>query len=181
MQLQLRAVNHHLFFFFILFLSTLTFSAEKSSEKTPLLQMTPQKLLKVIKSKVGKNGKVETERNLISFDYQDVVVFCVFDTHADRMRLVSPIAKVDTLPAEFIIRALQANYHTVLDPRYAIGDGLMYAAFIHPLSPLTTRELKSAIDQVVTANKTFGTDFTSGALVFPGQKIQQNESKKNIL
>lgn len=56
----------------------------------------------------------------------------------------------------------------------------MYSAFIHPLSPLSVGVLESAIKQVMLANKTFGTEFTSGALVFPGaQKKTENKSKSD--
>ncbi len=33
-----------------------------------------------------------------------------------------------------------ANFHTALDARYAISDGVIYAAFIHPLSSLARRK-----------------------------------------
>ena len=117
------------------------------------------------------------ENNVFSFVLEKTQLYCVWDVKADRMRLVSPIAKSKDVPAEFLEMALQANYHSVLDPRYAIGDGVLYSAFIHPLSPLTEDELRSAILQVAIAANTFGSTFTSGALVFPGDS-QQAEPEK---
>ncbi len=132
--------------------------------------MNPDKLLKSIEN-YGES--VESEGNLISFMYKGVNLYCVFDKNADRMRLVSPIVEVKNVPPEALIIALQANYHTVLDARYAIGDGIVYSAFIHPLSPLTEKELQSAIRQVSTAAHTFGDQYTSGELSFPGASQNQ--------
>ena len=50
----------------------------------------------------------------------------------------------------------------------AISEGMLYSAYIHPLSPLTDDEVLSAIAQVAKANITFGTEYSSGALVFGG-------------
>ena len=139
-------------------------------------------LQKTISKMADEDGKVEIKNNAMSFEYDGTPIFCVWDVNADRMRLVSPIAEAKDIPAEYIILALQANYHSVLDPRYAIGDGIMYSAFIHPLSPLSVGELESAIKQVMVANKTFGTEFSSGALVFPGaRKKTEKESDKIIM
>lgn len=144
---------------------TFTQSSAFASDK-----MTPEQLLETIKSYADE---VESKGNLISFMYKGITVYCIFDKKADRMRLVSPIVEVEKVPQEALIIALQANYHTVLDARYAIGDGIVYAAFIHPLSPLNSDELQSAIRQVSTAALTFGDQYTSGELSFPGQSAEE--------
>ena len=51
---------------------------------------------------------------------------------------------------------------------YAIADELVWSVFIHSLDTLQQEELISGIAQVVTAAETFGTSFTSGAMVFGG-------------
>lgn len=135
-------------------------------------KMTPKILLETIQS-YGED--VKDEGNLISFMYKGINLYCVFDQKADRMRLISPIVEVEKVPEEALIIALQANYHTVLDARYAIGDGIVYSAFIHPLSPLSKVELQSAIRQVSTAALTFGDQYTSGEMFFPGQQGQSEE------
>ena len=93
------------------------------------------------------------------------------------MRIVTPIANASDLTPELLELALQANYHTVLDARYAIGDGILYAAFIHPLSSMTKSELESAIRQVATSALTFGSSFSSGELVFPGENKKEDPSE----
>jgi len=139
-------------------------------------RMSPEKLHAVI-SDYAKNAKVTN--NLISFEYQETKIYCIWDANADRMRMISPIANLSDLSSELLELALKANYHTVLDARYAIGDGVLYSAFIHPLSPITNLEIESAIRQVSTAALTFGTSFTSGELVFPGESAEQAKKGKS--
>jgi Cu2+-containing amine oxidase len=126
-------------------------------------EMTPERLQEVI-SEIA--GPVETQANVLVFSLAEREFYCIFDTAADRMRIVSPIAQVADLSPEQIITALAANYHTALDARYAMADGIMYSAYIHPLSPLTDDELRSAIEQVARANLTFGTSYSSTDLSF---------------
>ena len=61
---------------------------------------------------------------------------------------------------------LEANFHSALDGRYAISNGMVYAAYIHPLSPLRPEEVRSALRQVAELGKTFGTTYSSGELLF---------------
>ena len=137
--------------------------------------MAPELLAKTIEA-YGKDIKINN--NVISFSYNNVSLYCIWDQKANRMRLISPIAKADKVPQDVLILALQANYHTLLDARYAIGDDIVYSAFIHPLSPLTAEELRSAIRQVATAAATFGNEYTSGELVFPGNRSKPEKTEK---
>ncbi|MEN0065740.1 MAG: hypothetical protein AAGA48_26615 [Myxococcota bacterium] len=106
--------------------------------------------------------------NQWSFNIERFPVMIVTDEGADRMRIIIPITDTESLPQGFAERMLQANFDAVLDARYAIGQGTVWATFIHPLSPLTEAQLASGLAQTVTAAATFGTTFTSGALVFGG-------------
>jgi len=63
-------------------------------------------------------------------------------------------------------KLLISNFHSTLDARYAVSDDVLYAAFIHPLSPLTEGELESAIRQVATLADTFETTYSSGDLSY---------------
>lgn len=67
------------------------------------------------------------------------------------------------------MRVLEANFHSALDARYATSDGVLYAAFIHPLSPLTEAEVRSAVAQVASLVRSFGTTYSSGELVYGGE------------
>jgi len=139
-------------------------------------KMDPERLHQVI-ANYSENTKVNG--NVIVFEYQKVTLYCVWDANADRMRMLSPIANRADLTDEMLEAAMQANYHTVLDARYAVGDGVLYSAFIHPLSPITQQEIESAIRQVATAAVTFGSSYSSGELVFPGQNEQKAKKGQN--
>ena len=118
-------------------------------------------------NKVGEN--IAQEGNVIQFTFRGIPEIVVFDESADRMRIVSPITEVTNVDNGLLLNALEANYHSVLDARYAVSDDLVWSAFIHPLNDLSIDLLNSAINQVAIAHATFGQDFTSGALIFPGE------------
>ncbi len=96
----------------------------------------------------------------------EVALACMTDLRFDRMRVIAPIAELDEVNEELRNACLEANFHTALDARYATSDGVLYAAFIHPLSPLDADQAESAVQQVANLVETFGTSFSSGALVF---------------
>lgn len=116
---------------------------------------------------------VEIQKNVRRLVVESVPLVVVTDAAADRMRIMSPVGPTADLKAEDYARLLQANFDAVLDARYAIAQGLVWSAFIHPLSPLTNEQLASAVAQVVVAAATYGTTFTSGALIFGGGDTQR--------
>ena len=115
---------------------------------------------------LGEN--VQEDGHVVHFEFAEVPVILVYDERADRMRLISPILPVNELRDGQLEAAMQANFHSTLDARYAVSQGVVWSAFIHPLSDLTDKLLRSAIRQVVTAKVTFGDTYSSGQLVFPG-------------
>jgi hypothetical protein len=50
--------------------------------------------------------------------------------------------------------------------RYGSSNGLLFAAFLHPLSSLEDALARSALDQVASLVHTFGSHFTSGSIEF---------------
>lgn len=100
------------------------------------------------------------------FDYDGVRMACLTDLHFDRMRLIAPILHVSDLEDDQRDAMLEANFHTALDARYAFSGGVVYAAYIHPLSPLTLEELRAAMSQVASLVRSFGTSYSSGMLMF---------------
>ena len=102
----------------------------------------------------------------LRFEYAGVSVACFSSVPHDRMRLVAPILRVDQLTPDQVGAMLVANYHSALDARYAVSDGVVYAAFLHPLGSLSESQLLSALDQVTALVHTFGTAYSSGALVY---------------
>lgn len=100
------------------------------------------------------------------FVYNQVPMLCISDASADRMRLVAPIVGMDKLTEEHKDRMLQANYHSVLDTRYAISEGVVYAVFVHPLSTLQEADFLSAMKQTAYSALTFGSSYSSGEYNF---------------
>ncbi len=125
--------------------------------------MTQQRLHQII-AETGRNVRVEG--NVAVFQYGEVKLLCISDPNADRMRIIAPVKRVDEATPEEILAAMQANFHSALDARYAISQGVIFAAFIHPLSPLTADQVVSAIRQVASARATFGDSYSSGGLFF---------------
>ena len=113
-------------------------------------------------------------------------MLCVTDVRANRMRIISPITQADLLTKDLMLDALTANFHTALDVRYAISQGLVWSAFIHPLQELSDYEVEEALNQVYLAAATFGTTFSSTPMVFgagavPAAAEEEKETPVNKL
>ncbi|MFC3123325.1 hypothetical protein [Agaribacter flavus] len=129
--------------------------------------ISPEQMTSGIKAAGG--DAIKSSGNMIEFNFKGMHMAVIFDKNADRMRLVSPIIELNKLSNDVLLQSLEANYHSVLDARYAVSDGVMWSVFIHPLKDLTSDLFTSAISQVAIAKATFGQEYTSGALVFPGK------------
>lgn len=112
------------------------------------------------------------------FYIKEVPIISVTDENYNRMRIISPIIDSNSLNDELIKAALVANFHTALDVKYAVSDGILWSVFIHPLKELSDAQVKDAVSQVYKANINFGTTFSSTSLVFPGKIREEEESPK---
>ncbi len=135
-----------------------------------LLEHTIAKKVSLIE---GENGRWKAI-------YNDTPLIILTDSINDRMRIMSPIVEENNLDKELLKDCLTANYHAALDVKYALSNGILWSVYIHPLSPLTKKEVISAIEQVHMAAITFGTTFSSTPLLFGGHKkpikIKQKDS-----
>jgi hypothetical protein len=112
------------------------------------------------------------------FSIESVDVTVITDENADRMRIISPVAKGEDLDKDMLYRLMQSNFDSALDARYSIAKGVLWSTFIHPLGSLGDEEFLSALGQVVNLSLSYGTSFSSGALIFRGgdsAEIQQRE------
>ena len=125
--------------------------------------MNNQKLQEVLASL----SDIEGAKGNWKFAIDGIMFFCLTDEFHNRMRIIAPITKVENLEQEHIQKCMEANFHTALDIRYAFSDGVVWAAFIHPLKELTEAQIQSAVNQVYSGVKTFGTYYSSGSLSFP--------------
>jgi len=106
---------------------------------------------------VGTPGAIQTR-------VDGVIIYLLSDTSSDRMRLVAAIASATHLRRRDLGVLLQANFDRTLDARYAISDGVVYSVFQHRISSLTPEQIRSALAQVVSLAKTFGSGFSAAGL-----------------
>ncbi len=102
--------------------------------------------------------------------YKKFPMAVITDEKNNRMRIIMPIVYLKELDATYYARALEANFHSVLDAKYAISEDIMWAVYIHPLKELSTEQLKDGLSQVYFAAATFGGSYSSTDLVFPAKK-----------
>jgi len=101
------------------------------------------------------------------FEIDTTRFICLTDEYHNRMRIISPITESANVTQDQMLKCMEANFHTALDVKYAISNGILWAAFIHPLKELTQKQVIDAVGQVFSASKTFGSTYTSGNLFFP--------------
>jgi len=106
--------------------------------------------------------------NGIELNIQDIPVLVVFAPAADRMRAMVPIASLEDVTSEEMLRMMQANFDTALDARYAVANGRVWGVFIHPLGALEREQFLSGLAQTISLAQTYGDLYTGGAQVFGG-------------
>lgn len=137
-------------------------------------QMTNHRIEELLTKKVDSINGYTGYWELI---YKDRQLLCITDENHNRMRIISPIVKVESLNQELLLDALTANFHAALDVRYAESQGIIWSAFIHPLKELSDLELESAVDQVLNAAQNFGTTFSSTSMIFGGENATPKEKE----
>jgi len=147
--------NKHLLYSFILIVF---YSQHVTAQK-----MDNKKLEKIIHQ---VSDSVSGQLGYWQFKYFDRYFLVITDETHNRMRIVSPVVEEEKLDETYLKKSLEANYHTALDVKYALADGLMWSVFIHPLKELSDEQVKDAIKQVYSAAATFGYSYTSTELVF---------------
>jgi len=120
--------------------------------------MTAEKMAQALRAR-GIEVRGELLRR--QFVYADTQFFLLTEPGQNRMRLLSPLARLDTLrrdpdfnEVELLQELLKANYLATGDARFCVNRNIIWAAFLHPLDTLTERDLISALDQLAdTARK----------------------------
>ncbi|MEP1443829.1 MAG: hypothetical protein ABJK39_12545 [Hyphomicrobiales bacterium] len=98
----------------------------------------------------------------------DFEVLIVTAEGANRMRVMVRVRSAENLTKEELLRISQANLDAALDARYAIGRGVLWAVFIHPLSSLHPLQFIEAIGSTVNLAASYGTSYSSGQLLYGG-------------
>ena len=113
--------------------------------------------------------KAKGNGGYVEFEYNGALLMMISDVKHDRMRIVSPIIKYKDITRKQLDAMMESNFHTALDARYGVSNGVLYAAYVHPMSELTLEQLKSAVTQVVNLSMSFGTAYSSGVLSYGGK------------
>jgi hypothetical protein len=159
-------------FLFVSFFTFLIFNTGFSQA------MNPDKLLEILQQ---ESDTLKANGNSYQFLIKDVMLICVYDENANRMRIVSPIVEREKLGEEELLNALVANFHSALDVKYALSDEVIWSVFIHPLKELSEEQVIDAIKQVYTAAITFGGSYSSTNLVFPGNTKKKEKTLPKVL
>jgi len=113
------------------------------------------------------SDQVQGQKGHWQFVINDLNLVCITDELHNRMRIISPIKKVENLTNEQLKRCLEANFHTALDTKYAITNDIVWSVFLHPLRELTADQVVDAVKQIYSCVHSFGTQYSSGSLYFP--------------
>ncbi|WP_394973206.1 hypothetical protein [uncultured Croceitalea sp.] len=159
-------------FFLSLFFTFFTFNFSLGQE------MNADKLLEILRQ---ESDTLKTNGNSYQFLVDNIMLICIFDENANRMRIVSPVIEREKIGEEELLNALVANFHSALDVKYALSDEIIWSVFIHPLKELSEEQVVDAIKQVYTAAKTFGGSYSSTNLVFPGNTKKKEKELPKIL
>ncbi len=114
------------------------------------------------------------------FVYKKTPMLCITDATNNRMRIIAPIMESKNLDKDLLLDSMTANFHSALDVKYAISNGVLWSAYVHPLKELITKQVESAISQVHLAAITFGTTFSSTELLFGGGSLEEEPKKEEI-
>ena len=128
--------------------------------------MNNQRLRELIRKKAVTI--LEDELGFWKFEFEEMLVLVITDESHNRMRIISPILELTTLPNEQWLALMTANFDRALDARYCVNGDMLWSAFIHPLEQLNASQFLDGLQQVVTLSKNYGTSYSSGGLEFNG-------------
>lgn len=141
-----------------------------STPQAPIISregsMTIEKMRAIVK-RLDANAR-EVKPGSFAFIISDFQVSIVSAIQVNRMRVMVRIRSSEELSREELYRISQANLDSALDARYAIGQGALWATFIHPFSSLHPKQFIEAIGSTVNLARNYGTTYSSGQLFFGG-------------
>lgn len=167
-----RRLQHTLYG--ILLAIVVAFSMNTKAESSDANAMNNERLDQLIK-RFDENAA--GEKGFWQIAYENMDVFVITDESANRMRIITKVTDAKQLEKEHLYRLMQANFDSALDARYAIAKDGIWSTFLHPLSSLVELDFYSGLAQVITLATTFGSSFSSGALVFNGGDSKEQQRK----
>jgi len=150
--------------------------AEDQEKPQPVEQGMDNQRLKTLINRLAED--VSGRSGFWEFTLQGYPVTVITDERADRMRIIVPVAKAGDIDSEQMKRLMQANFDSALDARYSIARGVLWSAYIHPLAGLSDHQFIDGLAQTVNLAGTFGTSYSSGALIFGGGDSKQEQDRR---
>ena len=129
--------------------------------------MQQSKMEQIVKAMAQESNGSE---GVVQFKFRDVKMYLISDVKHNRMRIIAPIVEYSKLERQHIDAAFESNFHKALDARYAVSEGIMYAAYIHSMKELTQAQIESAVSQVANLALSFGGNYSSGELIYGGSQ-----------
>lgn len=129
-------------------------------------QMNNETMGKIIEKEAS-----EVEGGLGSWQliYGQRLLYIITDENANRMRIFTPVIEESELEDGQLKKMLEANFHSALDAKYCLYEGLVITVYTHPLKELQSDQFIDAMRQVVTLADTFGGSYSSTGVIFnPG-------------
>lgn len=124
-------------------------------------------LMRQIVKRLDENMQEPRPGNFV-FLINDFQVAIFTAVPANRMRVMVRVRSAENLTKDDLLRIAQANLDSALDARYAVGRGVLWATYIHPLSSLHPLQFIEAIGSTVNLASSYGTSYSSGQLLFGG-------------
>lgn len=129
-----------------------------------------------------KSTEVEGRLGNWQLIYGQRLLYVITDESANRMRIFTPILEEEKLEEGQLKKMLEANFHSALDAKYSLYEGLVISVYTHPLKELQSDQFIDAMQQVVSLADTFGGSYSSTTVIFnPGSEEESTEedSKEN--
>jgi len=109
--------------------------------------------------------------------YGERIIYIVTDEKANRMRIFTPVIEEENLEEGQLKKMLEANFHSALDAKYSLYEGLVITVYTHPLKELQTDQFVDAMQQVVNLANTFGGSYSSTSVIFNPGGTEEDEQK----
>jgi hypothetical protein len=165
----------------LMFVQTVAWAETSTGDNEPTAREMDNQRLQELIERVADD--VEGRPGYWQFDLEGFQTIVITDEEADRMRIIVPVAAMEEVDSDRLHRIMQANFDSALDARYSIARGVLWSAFIHPLSALSEHQFVDGLAQTVNLAATYGTTYSSGALVFSDgdSRGEQNKHYKEII
>lgn len=123
--------------------------------------------------------RVEGKKGAWQLLFKERILLVLTDEPNNRMRIFTPIVEEEEVGASEMRNMLRANFHSALDAKYSLYNGLVISVFTHPLKELSEEQLVDALLQVVSLADTFGTTYSSTDLIFAPREGEEEEKRIN--